>query len=314
MPFTDRARIHVEGGRGGHGGLSFRREARVPKGGPDGGNGGRGGNVVIVADPQVIDLSRFRHAVHHKAAAGTNGERRARHGRTGDDAQITVPPGTRVIRDDAVIADLREPGDRVVVARGGNGGVGNKAFRSSTHQAPRETVPGGPGEATWLTLELRLPVDVAIVGLPNAGKSALLVALTGAAAVVAPYPQSTREPAFGPLVDDELEIHLVADLPGLDAEGVPQPSSFLDQCERARVIVVCVSAADDPVPADARRDLVESAIAPFAAADAPRVVVATFADPDAPPAWADAAVDCVSGAGIPALRGLILSALGVQPS
>lgn len=313
MPFTDRARIHVEGGRGGHGGLSFRREARVPKGGPDGGNGGRGGNVVIVADPQVIDLSRFRHAVHHKAAAGTNGERRARHGRTGDDAQITVPPGTRVIRDDAVIADLRESGDRVVVARGGNGGVGNKAFRSSTHQAPRETVPGGPGEATWLILELRLPVDVAIVGLPNAGKSALLVALTGAAAVVAPYPHSTREPTFGPLVDDELEIHLVADLPGLDAEGTPRPGSFLDQCERARVIVHCISAAEDPVPAEVRRELVETAIVPFAAADAPRIVVATSANPTAPPEWADAAVDCTSGNGIGALRGRILTALGAVP-
>jgi GTPase len=307
VPFTDRARIHVEGGRGGHGGLSFRREARVPKGGPDGGNGGRGGDVVIVADDQVVDLSQFRHAVHHKAAAGTNGERRARHGRNGAEAIVAVPPGTRVLRDDNVIADLRTSGDRVVVARGGAGGVGNKAFKSSTHQAPRETVPGAPGEGTWLTLELRLPVDVAIVGLPNSGKSSLLAALTGASAVVAPYPQSTREPAFGPLVDEELEIHLVVDLPGLDAEGEPRPGAMLGQCERARVLLICVAANDDGAPA--HRDLVASAVAPFASAEARRIVVATFADPGAPPAWADAAVDCESGAGIEALRALILQAL-----
>ncbi len=310
MPFTDRARIHVEGGRGGHGGLSFRREARVPKGGPDGGNGGRGGDVVLVADSQVVDLSRFRHAVHHTAAAGGSGERRARHGRNGTDVEVAVPPGTRVIRDDAIIADLRNDGDRVVVARGGNGGVGNKVFRSSTHQAPRETVPGGPGDMTWLTLELRLAIDVAIVGMPNAGKSALLVALTGAAAVVAPYPQSTREPAFGPLVDDELEIHLVADLPGVGTDGQARPDGFLTQCERARVIVHCIAADDETLPAAERRALVDAAIAPFVSAEARRIVVATFADPSAPPEWADVAVDSVSGSGIEELRERVLRALG----
>jgi GTP-binding protein len=310
VPFTDRARIHVEGGRGGDGGLSFRREARVPKGGPDGGNGGRGGDVIIVADSHVVDLSRFRHAVHHRATAGGSGERRARHGRNGADVEVPVPPGTRIIRDDAVIADLRHDGDRVVVARGGNGGVGNKVFRSSTHQAPRETVPGGPGDMTWLTLELRLPIEVAIVGMPNAGKSALLVALTGAAAVVAPYPQSTREPAFGPLVDDDLEIHLVADLPGVGTDGQARQDGFLTQCERAVVIVHCIAADDATAPVVERRALVDAAIAPHVSADARRIVVATFADPSAPPEWADAAVDSTSGAGIDALRGQILRALG----
>jgi len=313
VPFTDTARIHVEGGRGGHGGLSFRREARVPKGGPDGGNGGRGGDVVIVADPQVVDLSRFRHAVHHKAAAGGNGERRARHGRSGADAQVRVPPGTRIVRDAAVIAELRASGDRVVVARGGNGGIGNRVFRSSTHQAPRDTVPGAPGEATWLTLELRLPIDGAIVGLPNSGKSALLAALTGAAAVVAPYPHSTREPTFGPLVDDALEIHLVADLPGLAADGQPRPDAFLTQCERARVILHCVDARlEDPPPRE-RIAEVDAGIGPFVSPAARRIVVATAADPARVPAWAEYAVDSESGAGIAGLREAVLEALGVGP-
>lgn len=311
MPFTDWARIHVEGGRGGDGGLSFRREAHVPKGGPDGGNGGRGGDVVIIADDQVVDLSRFRHAVHHKAAAGANGERKARHGRSGADAEIRVPPGTRIVRDEAVIADVRKPGDRVVVARGGNGGIGNRVFRSSTHRTPRETVPGTPGESTWLTLELRMPIEVAIVGLPNSGKSALLVALTGAAAVVAPYPHSTREPAFGPLVDDDLEIHLVVDLPGVAADAAPRPEGFLIQCERARVILHCVDATLEEPPAQERIAAVETTLAQYASAEARRIVVATSADPSRVPSWADFAVDSASGGGIPALREGVLDALGV---
>ena len=218
--------------------------------------------------------------MHHRAQAGANGEGRIRHGRNGADAEIHVPPGTRIIRDDAVIAEVREAGDRVVVARGGNGGVGNRVFRSSTRQAPRETVPGGPGEATWLTLELRLPIDVAIVGLPNSGKSALLVALTGAAAVVAPYPHSTREPAFGPLLDEDMDIHLVADLPGVGADGTPRPDGFLGQCERARVIVHCVDASLDDPPAAERIALVDRTLDAVAGTAARRIIVATFAVPD----------------------------------
>jgi len=311
VPFTDRARIHVEGGRGGDGGLSFRREARVPKGGPDGGNGGRGGDVVVIADDQVVDLSRFRHAVHHKAGAGANGERRVRHGHNGADAEVRVPPGTRIVRDDTVIAEVRTPGERVVVARGGNGGIGNRVFRSSTHRTPRETVPGAPGEGTWLTLELRLPIEAAIVGLPNSGKSALLVALTGAAAVVAPYPHSTREPTFGPLVDDDLEIHLVADLPGVDANAQPRPDGFLTQCERARVILHCVDATLEDPAARARIAAVDATLGQFASPEARRIVVATSVEPSRAPSWADYGVDSESGQGIAALREGVLGALGV---
>ena len=309
MPFVDRVQIHVEGGRGGNGCLSFRREPKIPRGGPDGGNGGRGGGVALVADVQVTDLSRFRHAVHHKADSGGHGEGKLRHGRSGRTLDVPVPPGTRVIRDGHVIAQLAAPGDRVAVARGGDGGVGNKAFASSTRRAPRTTTPGTEGEANWLTLELRLPIDVALVGLPNSGKSALLVALTGAAATVAPYPQSTRDPAFGPLEDADGNLHLVADLPGLAADGTPRPDARLGQLERARVVLCCVEAAD---PDDFAADLaaVREGVAPFAPAHAQELVVATHGDlVEEPPPGADLAVDSVSGVGVDALRQRLLELL-----
>jgi GTPase len=308
VPFTDRAQIHVEGGHGGNGCLSFRREPKIPRGGPDGGNGGRGGSVVLVADDQVTDLSRFRHAVHHRAPSGGNGEGKARHGRAGGDLLVVVPPGTRVLRDGHRIAELSAPGDRVPVARGGDGGIGNRAFRSSTHRAPRTTVPGGAGEEAWLTLELRLPVDAAIVGLPNSGKSALLAALTGASSVVAAYPQSTREPAFGPLEDADGVLYLVADLPGLAADGAPRADSHLEQLERARLILHAVDASDPEPPAD-RLARARAGLAAFVPAGAHEIVVATAADPADPQPWADASVEAEEGAGIDALRERVLAAL-----
>jgi GTP-binding protein len=288
--------------------MSFRREPKIPRGGPDGGNGGRGGSVVLVADDQVTDLSRFRHAVHHRAPAGGHGEGKARHGRAGSDLVVAVPPGTRVLRDGHRIAELSAPGDRVPVARGGEGGVGNRAFRSSTHQAPRTTVPGGAGEEAWLTLELRLPIDVAIVGLPNSGKSALLAALTGASAVVAPYPQSTREPAFGPLEDADGNLYLVADLPGLAADGAPRPDSHLEQLERARVVLHAVDASD-PAPAAERLARARAGLEGLVPSGAREIVVATAADPADPPAGVDAAVEAADGAGIDALRERVLAEL-----
>jgi GTP-binding protein len=309
VPFTDRAQIHVEGGHGGNGCLSFRREPHIPRGGPDGGNGGRGGGVVLVADEQVTDLSRFRHAVHHRGGPGGPGEGKARHGRAGADLVIAVPPGTRVLRDGHRIAELAAPGDRVPVARGGEGGVGNRAFRSSTNRAPRQTVPGAPGEATWLTLELRLPVDVAIVGLPNSGKSAVLVALTGAAATVAAYPHSTLEPALGPLEDDDGRLYLVADLPGLAADGTPRRDAHLEQLERASVVLHCVDASD-PEPLEERIARARAGLAPFMPAGAIEIVVATGADPSDPPLGVDLAVEAADGAGIEALRARLMDELG----
>lgn len=308
MAFADRVSINVQGGHGGGGCVSFRREARTPKGGPDGGNGGDGGSVFLIADPTLEDLRHYRHAVHHKARPGQPGAGRRRHGKRGDDLELAVPVGTRVLRDGEVIALLDAPGERAEVARGGQGGVGNFAFRSSTHQAPRESVPGTPGDETWLVLELRRDLAVAIVGLPNSGKSALLNALTGASAVVAPYPQSTRDPAFGPLEDDAARIHIVVDLPGVDAAGAPRRDGRLLQLERARILVHCVDGRD-PDTLDERLALVRVGIGPALGATPDEIVVATFADPAHPPAGVDFAVDAESGAGVDALRAELLRRL-----
>lgn len=301
MSFTDRVKIHVQGGRGGHGCLSFRREAHTPKGGPDGGNGGRGGDVLLVADDQLTDLTPFRTRVHHKAQAGGAGEGRNRHGRNGDDLEVHVPPGTRVVRDGHEVAMLMEPGDSVPVARGGTGGVGNRAFRSSTHRAPRTTIPGEDGEEAWITLEMRLPVAVAIIGLPNAGKTALLNAITGASATVAPYPHTTDEPALGPLEDEFGVIHLVADLPGLAADGTERRGAALGQLERASVVLHCLDASDPEDPAE-RLARVRRGVAPYMPGSAREVVVATKCDLAPAPPEADFATSAETGEGITALR------------
>lgn len=288
--------------------MSFRREARTPKGGPDGGNGGRGGSVFVVADPTVEDLSHYKHVVHHKARPGQAGSGRRRHGKAGEDVDLAVPVGTRVIRDGAVIATLDEAGERAEVARGGDGGIGNFAFRSSTHQTPRESVPGTAGDETWLTLELRLAIDVAIVGLPNSGKSALLRALTGAPAVVAPYPRSTKHPMFGPLTDDYGALLLVVDLPGVDEQGDPRRDGHLEQLERARVVLHCVDASTD-VSIPERLARVRRTLARFVADTANELVIATHADPDDPPPGVDHAVDSASAAGVDALRARLIAIL-----
>lgn len=308
MSFTDRVQIHVQAGRGGHGCLSFRREARTPRGGPDGGNGGRGGDVVLVADEQVTDLTPFRTRVHHKAPRGGDGEGRNRHGRNGDDLEVHVPPGTRILRDGHEVATLMAPGEKVSVARGGGGGVGNRAFRSSTHRAPRVTVPGEDGEEAWIALEMRLPVDVAIIGLPNAGKTALLNALTGAGATVAPYPHTTNEPALGPLEDEFGVIHLVADLPGLAADASERRGSALDQMERASVVLHCLDASDPEDPA-ARLARVRAGVAPYMPERAHEVVVATKCDMAEPPPQADFATSAEDGKGIDVLRGELIRRL-----
>jgi len=302
--FTDRVKIHVQGGHGGGGCVSFRREARTPKGGPDGGNGGDGGSVFVVASPDVVDLSHYRHAVHHKARPGQPGSGRRRHGKTGEDAILAVPVGTRILRDDDVIATLDAPGDRAQVAVGGEGGIGNFAFRSSTHQAPRESVPGTSGDETWLVMELRLPLAAAIVGLPNSGKSALLNALTGASAPVAPYPRSTKQPAFGPIEDDDGRIFIVADLPGVDERGAARRDGYLGQLERATVLIHCVDGREPELVAS-RVAQVREGIATFRNPEATEIVVATHTTGD-PPEGADVAVDAVTGDGVAELRRMVI--------
>lgn len=307
MAFTDRAKIHVQGGHGGGGCVSFRRESRVPKGGPDGGNGGRGGSVVVIADPAVEDLSRYRHVVHHKARPGQPGSGRRKHGKNGEDSEIHVPLGTRIIRDDEEIAFLNEPGERAEVAVGGEGGIGNHAFRSSTHQTPRESVPGMPGDEGWIILELRMPLSVAIVGLPNSGKSALLNALTGAVAPVAEYPRTSRQPEFGPLKDEYGNLFLVADLPGVDEQGRPRRDGYLGQLERAEIILHCVDGRDPELVDDALAQVREG-ISPYVSPGTPEIVVATHVRGDAPDG-VDVAVDSFAGMGIDDLRDTLLARL-----
>jgi len=236
----DRARIHVTAGGGGDGCLSFRREAHVPRGGPDGGDGGRGGDVVLVCDDSLRDLERFRRSSYFKAGRGGHGQGSLRHGKDGDTLEIAVPPGTEArVEADGTVHDMVRPGQRAVVARGGPGGRGNKRFAGPTHQTPRFAERGLAGEETWITLQLKLLADVGLVGLPNAGKSSLLARLTRARPKVADYPFTTLEPALGTLEPDDRQL-VIADIPGLiegASAGAGLGHDFLAHIERTRLLV-----------------------------------------------------------------------------
>jgi GTP-binding protein len=248
--FSDRARIHVEGGRGGDGAVSFRREAHVPRGGPDGGDGGRGGDVVLVCDPSRRDLAALRYSRHFRARRGGHGQGKQRHGARGDDAVVPVPPGTQVEGLEGERFDLIEPGQRAIVARGGRGGHGNKRFATGTRQAPRFAERGLDGESGWIELRLKLLADAGLIGLPNAGKSSLLARLTRAAPKVADYPFTTVQPVLGTLDTDERQL-VLADIPGLiegAAKGAGLGHEFLAHVERCRLLLHVVEiAVDDPV-------------------------------------------------------------------
>ena len=238
--FHDRARINVQAGAGGNGVVSFRRGAHVPKGGPDGGDGGRGGDIAIVADPSLRDLSGFRRGARFKAKRGGHGEGANRHGATPETLEIRVPPGTVV--DDVETGDrweMLDPADRAVVARGGSGGRGNRQFATATRQTPRFAERGLPGEERTLELRLRLKADAGLVGLPNAGKSSLLARLTRAQPKVADYPFTTIEPVLGTLERDDRQL-VIADIPGLiegASAGAGLGHEFLAHIERCRLLV-----------------------------------------------------------------------------
>jgi GTP-binding protein len=256
--FHDRARIHVQAGRGGDGALSFRREKHVPKGGPDGGDGGPGGDVVLVADPDLRDLSAFRTRQWFKAGKGGPGGGSGRHGASGEDVELRVPLGTQVLDDEEqLVADLAAPGARVVLARGGDAGRGNRRFATPTRQAPRFAETGLPGEEADYELRLKLLADAALVGLPNAGKSSLLARISNAKPKIAEYPFTTLHPVLGTVDSDERQL-VVADVPGLiegASEGVGLGHEFLAHLERARVLVhVIDAAAVDPAEAFAAID------------------------------------------------------------
>ena len=236
----DRAKVFVQGGGGGNGSVSFRREAHVPRGGPDGGDGGRGADVVVVCDPSLRDLQSFKRKTHYKAARGGHGEGSNRHGASPDPLEVRVPPGTVVeATEDDLRYDLTQPGQRGVVARGGLGGRGNRHFTTPTRQAPRFAERGLPGEERWLELRLKLLADVGLVGLPNAGKSSLLSRISRAQPKVADYPFTTLEPVLGTIERDGRQL-VVADIPGLiegAAEGAGLGLEFLAHVERTRLLI-----------------------------------------------------------------------------
>jgi GTPase len=252
--FHDRARIQVRGGAGGNGVVSFRREAHVPKGGPDGGDGGRGGDVVLVVDPSLRDLSGFRRGAHFKAKRGGHGEGANRHGATPAPLEVRVPPGTVVEDPESGDRwDLLSPGERAVVARGGGGGRGNRQFATATRQSPRFAERGLPGEERTLELHLKLTADAGLVGLPNAGKSSLLARVTRAQPKVADYPFTTLEPVLGTLERDDRQL-VIADIPGLiegASTGAGLGHEFLAHVERCRLLVHVLDLApldgSDPV-------------------------------------------------------------------
>jgi GTPase len=236
----DRAKIFVQGGGGGNGVVSFRREAHVPRGGPDGGDGGRGADVVLVCDASLRDLQTFKRKAHYKARRGGHGEGANRHGASPEPLEVRVPPGTAVEDVDGEERfDFTEPGQRAVVARGGMGGRGNRHFTTPTRQAPRFAERGLPGEERWLELRLKLLADAGLVGLPNAGKSSLLARISRAQPRVADYPFTTLEPVLGTIERDERQL-VVADIPGLiegAGEGAGLGHEFLAHVERTRLLV-----------------------------------------------------------------------------
>jgi GTP-binding protein len=251
--FRDRATVRVAAGRGGDGGLSFRREKFVPKGGPDGGDGGRGGDVTFVADAGLRDLSRYRTIRSVQAGRGGNGSGARKHGADGESKELHVPVGTQVFlaEEEQLVADLARDGAQAVVARGGAGGHGNARFATPARQTPRYAETGLPGEEAELELRLKLLADAALVGLPNAGKSSLLARISNARPKVAEYPFTTLAPVLGTVdAPDRTRQLTVADVPGLiegASEGIGLGHEFLAHLERARLLVhVIDAAAADP--------------------------------------------------------------------
>ena len=329
---SDRARVHVEAGRGGDGCVSFRREAHVPRGGPDGGDGGRGGDVVLVCEPSRRELESLRRAPHVRAGRGGHGRGSNRHGARGEDRVVPVPPGTQVAGLGGARFDLVAPGQRAVVARGGAGGHGNRRFASATRQAPRFAERGLEGEAGWIELRLKLLADAGLVGLPNAGKSSLLRRLTRAVPKVADYPFTTLELVLGTLEGDDRQL-VIADIPGLiegAAEGAGLGDEFLAHVERCRVLVHVVG-LDNPEPA-AAYDAVRSELAAYGAGldSVPELVVLSKRDLVSGGAAAEAVADwqrrlgemvlgvlatsAATGAGLEELRRAIFAAVAEEPA
>jgi len=325
--FHDRARIHVQAGRGGDGSLHFRREKHVPKGGPDGGDGGPGGDVVLQADPDLRDLSAFRTKRRFKAGSGEPGRGALKHGATGETISLGVPVGTQVFDDEGqLIADLATPGARVIAARGGIAGRGNKRFATPTRRAPRFAETGLPGEEATLELRLKLLADAALVGLPNAGKSSLLTRISNARPKVAEYPFTTLAPVLGTVdAPDHSRQLTVADVPGLiegASQGVGLGHEFLAHLERANLLLHVIDAAEDD--AAERFATINRELAAYGAGldQRPQVVVLNKIDlrPDRPAFDVEddrilrvLYVSCATGAGIDELKRALFELCQPQP-
>jgi GTP-binding protein len=251
MKFLDEAKVYIQSGAGGNGCVSFRREKFIEFGGPNGGDGGKGGDVIVEAVNGLNTLIDYRYQQHFKAKAGGNGMGKDRHGAGGKDAVLKVPVGTQVYEEDGetLLADLTEVGQRVTISKGGNGGFGNAHFKSSTNRAPRHANPGQPGEELTIRLRLKLIADAGLVGLPNAGKSTFLAAVSAAKPKIADYPFTTLHPQLGVVRVDEREF-VLADLPGLIEgahEGTGLGDRFLGHTERCNVLLHLVDGtSDDP--------------------------------------------------------------------
>jgi GTP-binding protein len=313
--FNDRAAIRVAAGRGGDGGLSFRREKYVPKGGPDGGDGGKGGDVVLVADPERRDLSEFQRRHRFEAGRGGNGTGALRHGANGADVELRVPVGTQVYREDGLLADLAHPGARATLAAGGAGGRGNKRFATATRQAPRFAETGLPGEELDVELRLKLLADAAMVGLPNAGKSSLLARISNAKPKIADYPFTTLTPVLGTVDSPDATRQLtIADVPGLiegASEGIGLGHEFLAHLERARLLLHVIDASQED--AEQRWRTIDAELGAYGAGldERPQAVVLNKIDLlSEPPEFAleDGRivrvfrVSCATGAGIDELK------------
>ncbi|HEX8769444.1 MAG TPA: GTPase ObgE, partial [Acidimicrobiales bacterium] len=322
--FVDEAQLNVRGGDGGAGAVSFRREAHTPRGGPDGGDGGKGGDVWLVADPEVASLLAFRDHPHRRATNGTHGSGKARHGSNGEDKRVGVPVGTVVKdADGKVIADLVGPGDTWLAAAGGRGGKGNARFLSNRRRAPSFAEQGEGGQERWLRLELKLMADVALVGFPNAGKSTLISRISAAKPKIADYPFTTLEPHLGVVRVDDHEI-VVADIPGLiegASEGRGLGHQFLRHVERARVLLVLVDLS--PLAGASPDEQVQVLLGELGSYQPellkrPRLVVGTKADVAAAPWSGDYRISAVTGEGLtPLLRrmaALVVEARATVPS
>ena len=282
MKFLDQAKVYVRSGDGGAGAVSFLREKFVEFGGPNGGNGGRGGDVVIECVDGLNTLIDYRYQQHFKAKTGTHGMGKLRTGADGTDVVLRVPVGTQIFEDDneTLIADMTEVGQRVVLLSGGNGGFGNAHFKSSTNQAPRRANPGHEGEEKWIWLRLKLIADAGLVGLPNAGKSTLLSAVSAAKPKIADYPFTTLHPNLGVVRIGERSF-VLADIPGLiegASEGSGLGDRFLGHVERCKVLVHLIDGIQDDVKAAYTTIRGELSAYSGELADKPEIVVLNKAD------------------------------------